>query len=179
MGKRKTTGKRLRFAIFARDSFTCRYCGRQSDEVKLVLDHIVPVSAGGPTNEENLVTSCEDCNQGKADKVLTAIPDLDRLARLQELQEQRAVADASAAAMRADKEAFQSFVNFWCSCTGRENVETKTITTVYSFVREYGMPTVCEWVRMAAWRVGPAKDRNIGKYVSGIRRALRAEEKAA
>jgi 5-methylcytosine-specific restriction endonuclease McrA len=36
--KRKNIGKRLRFSIFSRDNFSCRYCGRQSDQVPLVLE---------------------------------------------------------------------------------------------------------------------------------------------
>lgn len=68
--KRKSTGKRLRFEIFKRDNFTCQYCGAQPPDVVLVVDHIHPVSAGGTNDELNLITACETCNQGKADKPL-------------------------------------------------------------------------------------------------------------
>lgn len=68
--RRKSTGKRLRFEVFKRDHFTCQYCGAQPPEIVLVPDHITPVAAGGETTIENLITSCEPCNQGKADRLL-------------------------------------------------------------------------------------------------------------
>ncbi len=80
MSKRKSTGKRLRFEIFKRDGFTCQYCGNQPPEAILVIDHIQPVAKGGDNDPLNLITSCEPCNQGKADKELTHIapkPDAD------------------------------------------------------------------------------------------------------
>ena len=43
--KRKSIGKKKRFEVFARDEFTCRYCGKQPPEVQLVIDHIKPVIA--------------------------------------------------------------------------------------------------------------------------------------
>ena len=67
---RQSTGKRLRFEVFKRDFFTCRYCGAQPPAVVLVLDHVLPVAAGGGTTMDNLVAACEPCNQGKADKQL-------------------------------------------------------------------------------------------------------------
>lgn len=63
----------LRFKVFTRDKFTCRYCGRsplEDIEVKLHCDHIVPSSKGGTDELENLVTSCKECNLGKMDVVL-------------------------------------------------------------------------------------------------------------
>ncbi len=63
--KRKPTSKRLRFEVFARDGFTCQYCGRTPPAVVLEVDHVVPVAADGKTTEDNLITACEDCNAGK------------------------------------------------------------------------------------------------------------------
>lgn len=80
--KRKSTGKRLRFETFKRDGFTCQYCGAQPPSVVLVVDHITPVSGGGNDDPLNLITACEPCNQGKADKPLgdrIARPDADLL----------------------------------------------------------------------------------------------------
>lgn len=63
---------KLRFEIFQRDKFTCQYCGKSKDEdsVKLELDHIVPLSAGGTDDYHNLTTSCKKCNQGKSNKII-------------------------------------------------------------------------------------------------------------
>ncbi len=51
-----------RKAVYERDGNTCGYCGSTE---KLCLDHIVPVSRGGPSIEANLITSCKSCNSGK------------------------------------------------------------------------------------------------------------------
>jgi hypothetical protein len=57
--------KRLRFAILQRDAHRCFYCGRAAPEVKLTVDHVVPVVLGGTDDPKNLVTACIDCNSGK------------------------------------------------------------------------------------------------------------------
>lgn len=63
----------LRFDVFNRDGFRCRYCGRGPEQgVFLEVDHVVPRSAGGPDTMANLVTACWDCNRGKSAKPLTA-----------------------------------------------------------------------------------------------------------
>lgn len=65
-----------RFEILKRDGFACQYCGRKAPDVKLHVDHIVPVSAGGTDDEGNLATACQDCNLGKWAHTL---PGLDRV----------------------------------------------------------------------------------------------------
>jgi len=65
---------RLRFAIFRRDSFKCRYCGRSAkDGAQLTLEHIIPICRGGTYEPSNLLTSCHICNEGKADDLLSDI----------------------------------------------------------------------------------------------------------
>lgn len=64
----------LRFEIFKRDAFTCRYCGKRSPEAILEVDHVVPRASGGTDDPENLVTSCYECNRGKRARLLTDIP---------------------------------------------------------------------------------------------------------
>lgn len=65
---------RLRFAIFRRDLFRCRYCGRSpQDGTVLTLEHFVPISKGGTFDVSNLLTACHECNQGKSDDILTII----------------------------------------------------------------------------------------------------------
>jgi 5-methylcytosine-specific restriction endonuclease McrA len=61
-------GRRIsRKAVFARDGYTCQYCGATS---RLTVDHVVPRSRGGQTNWANLVTACSPCNLRKADRLL-------------------------------------------------------------------------------------------------------------
>lgn len=61
----------LRFDVFMRDGFCCRYCGRSAEDGAILhADHVVARSKGGPTTLENLVTACFECNIGKSDKDL-------------------------------------------------------------------------------------------------------------
>lgn len=66
MTLRKPMSKKLRFEIFKRDGFACQYCGAKAPEVRLHVDHIVPVAKGGEDEMSNLTTACVDCNHGKA-----------------------------------------------------------------------------------------------------------------
>lgn len=63
--------KSVRFEVFKRDKFTCQYCGRSAPDVVLHADHIHPVSEGGEDDILNLVTSCQDCNLGKSNRILS------------------------------------------------------------------------------------------------------------
>jgi 5-methylcytosine-specific restriction endonuclease McrA len=55
-----------RRAVFARDSWTCQYCGTGAH---LTVDHVVPRSRGGETKWENIVTSCAPCNRRKGNRM--------------------------------------------------------------------------------------------------------------
>lgn len=57
--------KRLRYEVFRRDNYGCRYCGATAPDAKLTLDHVIPTVLGGPDTPKNLVTACSDCNSGK------------------------------------------------------------------------------------------------------------------
>jgi len=66
MKTRKALSPKVRFHIFDRDGFTCRYCGKSPrDGVVLEVDHIHPVANGGENDVDNLVTACWECNHGK------------------------------------------------------------------------------------------------------------------
>lgn len=59
---------KIRFEVFKRDDFRCRYCGRSpSDGAVLEVDHVVPRKLGGENLVDNYVTSCKECNVGKGD----------------------------------------------------------------------------------------------------------------
>lgn len=57
--------KRVRYEVLRRDDHACRYCGGMAPDVKLTIDHVVPVALGGSDEPTNLVTACADCNAGK------------------------------------------------------------------------------------------------------------------
>ena len=59
--------KITRRAVFARDGWTCQYCGSRSN---LTVDHVIPRSKGGPSSWENIVASCAPCNRRKGDALL-------------------------------------------------------------------------------------------------------------
>lgn len=75
--RRKDFHSCRRLRIYERDNFRCRYCGQSpanSSEVKLTLDHFIPISRGGTNNEDNLLTCCFTCNVKKGTKILEVKP---------------------------------------------------------------------------------------------------------
>ncbi|MDO8689745.1 MAG: HNH endonuclease [Dehalococcoidia bacterium] len=52
--------------IFARDNYTCQYCGVKAKE--LTLDHVLPKNRGGPHVWENIVAACKSCNHKKRNR---------------------------------------------------------------------------------------------------------------
>lgn len=66
---------KLREFIKNRDNFTCCNCGNsihKEPNLLLEIDHIIPVSKGGYTMEENLQTLCWKCNRSKSNKIQSA-----------------------------------------------------------------------------------------------------------
>lgn len=61
-----TVPKRTRFEVLKRDNHACRYCGQTAPEVRITVDHVIPVALGGDDSPTNLVAACFDCNLGKA-----------------------------------------------------------------------------------------------------------------
>lgn len=63
--------------LFARDNYTCQYCGRRQNALKgrefLTRDHIIPLSRGGLNIWTNVLTACSGCNTRKADRLLSEI----------------------------------------------------------------------------------------------------------
>ena len=65
--------KKLREFIKKRDNFTCCICCNSTHvepNLLLEIDHIIPVSKGGLTAEDNLQTLCWKCNRSKSNKLL-------------------------------------------------------------------------------------------------------------
>src|SRR5271166_3066494 len=69
----KTNKRRLFTKLYIAQRGKCIYCRKQMEQQVSYLqgpdtatfDHIIPVSAGGPNNDSNLVLACRDCNQAK------------------------------------------------------------------------------------------------------------------
>ncbi|WP_207767816.1 HNH endonuclease [Heyndrickxia camelliae] len=47
---------------------SCSFCGKTAKESTLHIDHIIPVSKGGATTEDNLQVLCSECNLQKNNK---------------------------------------------------------------------------------------------------------------
>jgi 5-methylcytosine-specific restriction endonuclease McrA len=59
--------KITRRAVFARDRWTCQYCGKERGN--LTVDHVIPRSKGGGSGWDNIVTCCAPCNRRKGDRL--------------------------------------------------------------------------------------------------------------
>lgn len=55
--------------LFARDRYSCQYCGRNQGLLRhrecLTRDHLIPLSRGGTNVWGNVVTACSTCNARK------------------------------------------------------------------------------------------------------------------
>ncbi|MBC2849860.1 HNH endonuclease [Cetobacterium sp. 8H] len=66
--------KKIREFIKTRDNFTCCNCNNSTEiepNLLLEIDHIIPISKGGETIEDNLQTLCWKCNRAKSNKIIT------------------------------------------------------------------------------------------------------------
>ena len=69
--KREPVPNGVRFSIFERDGFKCRYCGKGvEDGRKLHLDHYKPWWKVRSHDPANFVTSCDHCNLGKGGRIM-------------------------------------------------------------------------------------------------------------
>lgn len=176
MATRRSTGKRLRFSVFERDHFTCQYCGAQPPAVVLVPDHIVPFGAGGATTIDNLITACEPCNQGKADRLpghAAPRPDADLLylqtqqeiAELRRFQEAKRARDAALAAV------VEQLQESWEERTGEawhpsDRIVRDLITRYSPEVAEAAMDDVAAKIGTGYLRVYPGTYSSDRKWVA-------------
>lgn len=55
--------------VARRDNNTCQICGKILLDREIEIDHIIPYSRGGTSNENNLRVTCLDCNRKKGNKI--------------------------------------------------------------------------------------------------------------
>ncbi|RJQ31279.1 MAG: HNH endonuclease [Actinobacteria bacterium] len=59
--------------LFARDNFTCQYCGRHKSRLRkkerLTREHVKPISRGGADSWDNVTTACSTCNHSKGSRL--------------------------------------------------------------------------------------------------------------
>lgn len=73
VGQRALMTTNLREMIKKRDHYTCCQCKNSVENepnLLLEIDHIIPISKGGLTIEENLQTLCWKCNRKKGSKII-------------------------------------------------------------------------------------------------------------
>lgn len=178
--KRKGLSPSLRWTVFSRDGFTCRYCGAQAGQegIELVVDHVVSVAEGGDDRIDNLATACRGCNSGKGAKSLMDAPtSAEVVARIHDrtstLQQQ---ASAMSASIDAQQQIAQLAVNLKCQAYGikKTRMLNGEAAHISKLCKVYGADLVLEWYRIAADQEVPP-ERAI-KYVYGIVRKLKDTE---
>ncbi len=165
MGERQYISKSLRYDIFARDGFTCQYCGRKPPVVILQIDHRIPVSKGGTNDPLNLLSSCEDCNGGKSAKIPgegspTADAEALRLRVIQESLEYENYVATQAQREAVLREVVNALRSQWKVATGGQEY-VPSDATLSRWVGTFGVDIVDEAIRRSG--TGQAI-----RYVSGI-----------
>lgn len=181
MSKRKGISASVRWSVFARDDFRCRYCGAQAgqDGTELVIDHIVSVADGGDNRIDNLLTACQRCNGGKGARSLEHSPvDAVAVDRVNDQAKRRMeFAEAQRSIVRAledQKAARQQLVDLGieakCDAYGQDTVKWAKSegATIANMIEHVGIEKVREWYQSAA-NNGVPQDRAI-MYVCGCRR---------
>lgn len=167
MPKRQTISKKTRFEIFKRDSFTCQYCGNHPPKCLLEIDHITPLSKGGDNTENNLITSCFECNRGKAARDLSVAPKTLKERALivaeqekQLLEYQKIINDQDA---RIEDEAFE-ILDYLGRLDEKKRAYKSEISSTKRFVKELGFHETKDAAEISV----RANCRNLFNYFCGI-----------
>jgi CRISPR/Cas system Type II protein with McrA/HNH and RuvC-like nuclease domain len=165
--------KKLRFEVFKRDGFRCCYCGSSTEEPDVILevDHIEPVSKGGTDVIDNLVTSCQRCNRGKTNVLLSDIPQtlVTKIEEVKKRQEQlKVLREIMAPAekvvdqqVRRVEKAFQEYY------PDREFTDTFRRGSVRQFLEHVPAEILVEYIHRACLKVPDDPSAAI-KYFCGI-----------
>ena len=169
----RSISKALRFEIFKRDGFTCRYCGKQPPSVKLVIDHVDPVSKGGTSMPSNLITSCETCNQGKGAKSMkdVSLTDEDSLRRSQENLEQISQARLAHSAVMARRKMRQEIEEYFKDIYNGTHAGDRGVSALLNLADEFGVKVLLRWIDSAHSRDVRCYDAI--QYICGIARNVR------
>ena len=175
--------KSKRFEVFARDGFTCQYCGKRPPDAVLELDHIHPKAKGGTDDDLNLITSCFDCNRGKAAKVIRDVaprPDAD-LKYLKVLQEEAEVKRYLAASCRLEKvrsRALGRLLDIWNESIPEDAPDDRIWK---SWMSRFGPEEIENAIRIVAPRAvsGYLCGDDLSRYITGIMKRVREQQETA
>jgi len=57
-------------AIYKRDNYTCQICHKENlKRPDITIDHIIPITKGGPHIPDNLQVACRACNIKKGNRI--------------------------------------------------------------------------------------------------------------
>lgn len=167
--KRTAISKKLRFEVLKRDSFTCQYCSARPPKVPLEIDHIIPVCNGGKNHIDNLITSCFDCNRGKAGNELTSIPKTilekseGKKLALKQYKEYQEILRHERMQIEADIDTVESI---YTSAFNDFIFNSKFRISVKKFIEELGIDIVIDAMETACNRI--YHEENALKYFCGI-----------
>ena len=74
---KRILSKKIKQEILLRDNYTCQNCGKKSEtlsqDIKLHIDHIIPLSKGGTNEPSNLRVLCSNCNLLKSNYIFNEL----------------------------------------------------------------------------------------------------------
>lgn len=166
-------GKKLRFEVFKRDGFTCRYCGRRPPEVILNADHVTPVSKGGEDVLDNLATSCWDCNNGKSNHEVPGdtMPPVPPPIKSEELQRLQEAHDRITQRRGKNWQWTEDFIDTWKQLSGENpyeiDIDVRLRDSLKCFLKKMSPSEITEALQIA-FEADASKDHNRFKYFCGI-----------
>lgn len=90
MTRRKRISQRMRRQIEMDAAYRCSYCrSPMAVGIPMLVDHIIPLAAGGDDTISNLCLCCYRCNEFKNDAVTSTDPSTDEMAPLYDPRQQR------------------------------------------------------------------------------------------
>ena len=60
--------RHIMLRVVRRDNNQCQICGKILKDDEIEFDHIIPISKGGSSEENNIRVTCLDCNRNKSSK---------------------------------------------------------------------------------------------------------------
>lgn len=170
--RRLPISKKVRFEVFKRDSFSCRYCGKiPSLGAILNIDHVVPVSAGGTNDYENLVTACFDCNSGKSDRHLNNLTPLkNELQILASFKEYKEQVKEYFKFINEKNNAYEQSVDLVLKNIGDPNKDfsEQQRQSIKMFLKKRSLDDLIEYSMMTNVRLGSKSSYSKFKYFCGI-----------
>lgn len=174
--KRIGLSKKARFEVFKRDGFQCAYCGAHPPSVVLHVDHIKPVAAGGKNSEDNLITACQACNQGKGATSLDSVPEslAVKAERVKEAELQLAgyTAVMEAKRTRIERESQYIYDTIYPTHTRRD---LRDLMSIKTFIAQLSFPTVLEAADIAIAK--PISRGSVFRYFCGVCWSMLKEQK--